>query len=173
MIGKIFSVIIGIVLMISVGCAPAPFIPIQLPETSFEATKPYTVDISTIPKPDKLKPIFVNAEFENVDAEKAAYVLLVPAEYAKIAALLKLCKAYKEVINEQGILINYNIDIINSLKEFVALEQMKAGEYRKLWTDSENAYAREKYYNNMNNIFKNGVIGTISIGAILIAILAL
>jgi len=69
--------------------------------------------------------------------------------------------------------VNAKIEIINSLKEYVKLEQMKAKEYRDLWADSENAYRAEKHSNDINNIINKFVLGTITIGALVALIIAL
>jgi len=156
------------------GCAaPAQFVPKEIPEAKFESTKPYSIDLSSITKPEKLKPIFVDKEFQRVEAEEAHYILLVPREYAKIAGLLKLCKAYKGIIMEQESLVNTHIQVINSLKEYVAMEQMKAEEYRQLWADSENAYRQERHSGKINEAVNKGLLGFISIGSIIALILAL
>ena len=99
--------------------------------------------------------------------------MLVPREYAKIAGLLKLCKAYKGIIMEQESLVNTHIQVINSLKEYVAMEQMKAEEYRQLWADSENAYRQERHSNKINEAVNKGLLGFISIGSIVALILVL
>jgi len=156
-----------------VGCSPKPFIPMEIPNLTFDKTQSYSLDLSTIPKPDKLIPVFVDKNYNMVPINDAKYIILTPIEYAKIAGLLKLTKTYKSITLEQEILINSNIDIINSLKEYVALERMKANEYRNLWVDSENAYREERYTRKWNDFISKGTMSIISIGAIVIAILAL
>ena len=157
------------------GCAPKQFIPYEPPAVEFERTPQYEgIDFDSIPKPSKIKPVFVDENFKEVPAEEAKFVLLVPKEYAKVAAVVKLAKTYKQLAQEQEVLINTNVDIINSLKEYVALEQMKAKEYRRLWADSENAYRQERYQHKLDNAINKGVTATIAIGAaILLAIIAL
>ena len=105
--------------------------------------------------------------------EEAKFVVLVPAEYARIAALLKYARAHKDIVKEQEILLNVYIEIINSLKEYLALEQAKAEEYRQLWADSENAYRQERYQHRLDNAINKGLFGIISLGAIAALILAL
>ena len=94
-------------------------------------------------------------------------------EYAKVGAVVKLAKAYKEIIKEQETLINTDIRIINALKEYIALEQAKAEEYRKLWADSENAYRQEQYYHKLEQALTKGAFGVIVSGLIAALILAL
>jgi hypothetical protein len=156
------------------GCAPKEFTPYQPPKIEFEKTPPYELDLTSLQalKPDKIKPIYVDENFKEVPKEEAKFVVLAPREYAKIAAILKIAKAYKDVAKEQEVLINANINIINSLKEYVALEQAKAEEYRQLWADSENAYRQERYDHKVDNAINKMSFGAIALGVI-IAIIAL
>jgi hypothetical protein len=153
-------------------CAPKQFIPFEPPDVVFEKTPEYVLDLDSITKPEKIKAIYVDENFKEVPKEEAKFVVLAPKEYAKISALLKLAKAYKEIAKEQEVLINTNISVINSLKEYVALEQMKAKEYRQLWADSENAYRQENYNRKIDNAIYKGTFGAIFLGVIL-AIVAL
>ena len=169
---KLLTCIIVLVMLLF-GCSPKLLQPKELPDLKFEKTQLYSLDISTIPKPDKIVPIYVDDNYNLVDVENARYIILTSVEYAKIAGLLKLAIAYKNIAKEQEILINSNIEIINSLKEYVALERMKAQEYRNLWIDSENAYREERYSKKWNDFINKGTMSIISIGAIVLAILAL
>ncbi len=155
------------------GCTPPKFIPREPLDTKFDKTPPYNIDLSKIPKPEQLKPIFVDENFKVVPMDEAKFILLAPKEYAKVAALVKLAKAYKNIIKEQGILVNTHIAIINALKEYVALEQAKAKEYRQLWADSENAYRQERYAHRVDNAINKGMFGAISLGSILMLLLVL
>jgi len=168
----LISLLLG-ALILSFGCAPAQFVPREPLIVEFEPTPPYSIDLSQIPKPDKIKPIFVDENFQEVPIEQAKFIVLAPSDYAKIAALLKYARAHKDIVKEQEILLNVHIDIINSLKEYVALEQAKAEEYRQLWADSENAYRQERYAHRLDNAVNKGIFGAISLGAIIALILAL
>jgi len=162
------------ILIFMIGCAPAPFIPRKPPDIKFEKTVLYVLDLSKIPKPDKLKPIWMDSKFNQVDSpDKASFVVLSPQEYAKVGAIVKLAKNYKSIAKEQETLINIYIDQINALKEYVALEKAKSEEYRNLWIDSENKYRQEVYSHKMDNILYKGVFGIISVGALVLAIIAL
>lgn len=165
--------IITLCLLFFIGCAPKLFVPREIPDIKFEKTESYSVDLSNIPKPDKLKPVFVDSEFKEVTQEEAEYVLLVPKEYAKVGAVVKLAVAYKDIVKEQETLINTNIDVINSLKEYVALEKAKAEEYRNLWADSENAYRQERYRHKVDQAITRGTFGVIVIGLLTALIIAL
>lgn len=156
--------------MLFIGCAPT----IQKRNfiVKFDKTEHYNIDLSTIPKPNMIKPIFVDKDFKETSLDNAEYVLLVPKEYNKIAALLKLCKMYKNIIKEQEVLINTDIDTINALKEYIALEQAKSEEYKELWANSEEAYQKERFYHKVDNAINRGTFLTIIIGVI-IAIIAL
>lgn len=154
-------------------CAPKKFVPREIPDVKFNKTPEYSVDLSNIPKPDKLVPIFVDENFNETSKDNAKYIVLTPKEYAKVGAVVKLAKTYKEIVKEQEVLINTDIRIINSLKEYIALEQMKANEYRKLWADSENAYRQEQYNHKLEQAVTKGMFGSIALGALIALIIAL
>lgn len=161
-----------VLFLATVACAPKAIIPRQLPKLNIDKIPYYKVDLSTIPKPSKIKPIYIDDDFNQVISEKATSVLLVPSEYAKISALLKLAKSYKEVVKNQEVIINSNIDTINLLKEYVNLERVKAQEYVNMWADAETAYRREQYYHKVDNVINKGTFATLAIG-IIIAIVVL
>jgi len=167
-----YSIIIVILVVLS-SCAPAKFTPAPSPKVEFSSTEPYKIDLSNIPKPEVLKPIFMNKDFKETTPDKAEYIVLVPKEYAKIAALVKLCKAYKEIIKEQEFLVNTHIDINNALKEYLELEKQKSEAYKELWVDSENMYRQERYYHKLDNAINRGTIGVISVGSIVAILLLL
>ena len=170
---KLIPIILLGILLLPIGCMPPKFITKEPIDVKFDPTPPYSIDLSKIPKPDKLKPIFVDENLKEVPMEKAKFILLSPVEYRKIAALLKLAKAYKGIVKEQEILVNTHVDIINSLKEYVALERAKAKEYRQLWADSENAYRQEKYAHSLDNAINKGAFGLMSIGSLVLMFLLL
>lgn len=153
-------------------CAPAKFIPREMSKLNFEKTPYYNVNLSNIPKPEAIKPIYVDENFEQATPDKAKFVLLTSEEYAKIGGLLKLCKVYKDIIKQQEVIVNNHVDIINSLKEFVELERMKAKEYQSLYADSENAYRSEQYYHKLDNAINKGTFSLLSLG-IIVALIAL
>jgi len=139
----------------------------------FEKSLHYETDISGITKPEKLNVIYIDNNFKEVPIKDATQILLSNKEYNKIPALLRLCKAYKDIIYEQEKLVNIKVDEINSFKEFIKLEQMKKDGYFELWTISENAYRQERYDASMNRFTSYLYFGTITIAALAVAILAL
>ena len=171
-IKKLFLIFMASIFFMT-GCAPAKFIPREMPELKFEKTLPYNVDLSSIIKPEKAVQIWMDENFKEAPKHKAKYLVLTNKEYAKYIAQLRIKKTFKSIIKEQEVLINTYIDTINALKELVELERLKSEEYRNLWADSENAYRQEKYYNEMNNLLQKGLLGVISIGAIIALIIAL
>lgn len=171
---NVFAILL--ICLFFVGCAPSQFTPTRPPDLQFDKTESYTIDLDKIPKPEVLKPIFLDEDMNKIpeeQADQAAYILLVPSEYAKVGALVKLAKTYKSIIKDQEVLINANIDIINSLKEYAELERMKAQAYRDLWVDSENLYRQERYQRKVDNAVNKGAIGAITIGGIIALILLL
>ena len=172
MVKKIIVICLALTFL-GLGCAPPKFIPKSPPIIEFDRTPPYQIDLSSIIKPDKPVYIWMNKDFEVVPMKDAKYLVLTKKEFAKFVAQLKIKETYKDIIGKQEILINTKIEIINSLKEYVSLEQMKSKEYRDLWVDSENAYRQEKYYNELNSFISKGFLGVISIGALIALIIAL
>ena len=158
-------------LFLLTSCAPAMIKPMETFNPQFERTLPYEVDIQ-LPKPDKIVPIYVDENFQRTTIDKAKFVVLAPAEYAKVAALLKLAKGYKNIAKEQKVLINIHIDTINALKEYVQLEQYKAKAWQELYVNSENAYRQEAYQHKLDNAINKGMFATIAIGVI-VALIAL
>lgn len=163
--------LVPFILLFIISCAPTqvqtkePFV------AQFDKTPEYHIDLDNITKPKKLVPIYVDSSFNQVEnANEATYILLDTSEYSKIPALLKLCVAYKDIIKEQEGMINNNIDISNSLKEYIVLEQSKTSEYRNLWIDSENSYRQERYNHKMDNNINRGIFGVIFLGTIIAAI---
>lgn len=155
-------------------CAPRQFVPREIPALDFEKTPPYEIDLSKFPKPAMIDPWYMDGGMEPTsDPDEAAYVVLVPKEYAKIEALLRILKGYKDTIKEQEVLINADIRIINSLKEFLELERQKLELYRELWADSENLYRQERYYHTLDNVINRGALGVITVGSIVLFVLAL
>lgn len=166
----ILTIMIGLLFL---SCGPQQFSPHKISDVNFEKTDYYNVDLSSIIKPDKPIHIWVDENFKNTDPENAKYLLLTKNEYAKYVAQLRIKKTYKDIIQQQEIDINTKIDIINSLKEYVALERVKAQEYRSLWVDSENAYREEKYLHDLDNNINKGIFSVITIGTIAVCIIAL
>ena len=166
--------------LFAISCAPAPFKPFKPEPIEFEKTPPYSVkeDLDKIPKPEPLKRMYVkkisDTTYEVVTVkEEATHIMLAPAEYAKVGALVKLAKTYKGVALDQEVLINSYIEQINALKELLAMEQRKVEVYRELWISSENAYRREKWEHDWDNRFHKAGLYGITIGAIVVMLLLL
>jgi hypothetical protein len=169
---KVF-ILLFISLTLVVGCAPPKFIPREPPIVKFEKEPPYKIDLDSIIKPDKPLYIWMDKDFKVVPQKEAKYLVLTKKEFAKFTAQLEIKQTYKAIILRQEVLVNTKIEIINSLKEYLSLEQMKVKEYRDLWVDSENAYRLEKYNNDMNSLMTKGILSVISIGALIALIIAL
>ena len=162
------------------GCSPAHFEPFKPPEIYYDRIDPYDIQsvLDTIPKPKKLQPIYVKIEgtyLEVVTKESGAanHILLVPKEYAKVGAVVKLATTYKKVAIEQELLINTYIDQINALREMVKLERQKSLMYRELWVQSENAYRQEVAEHKRDNWMNRTAMYIITIGSIVVIALAL
>lgn len=164
---------IWLLLIFLISCGPKEFVPYEPPKIDFNATKPYTLDLSSIQKPDKLQPIFVDKDFNEVDMNNASYIVLTPKEYGKINTLLKIATTYKKVALEQAELVNIHIDTINSLKEFLELERNKSLQYRELWINAENNYRYEKYEHTKDNFINKTGMYLISIGGVILLAIGL
>ena len=118
--------------LLCVGCASKQFEPFQPPEIKFEKTQEYKLDLSSIKKPEKIVPIFVDDNFKEVSIDEAKFVLLSTREYAKVGAIVQMAVTYKQISMEQETLINLHINTINALKEYLEMERQKSLQYREL-----------------------------------------
>jgi hypothetical protein len=171
LIKKIFVLFLCILFLVS--CTPTQFIPREMKIHKFESTPIYELNADII-LPDKPVKILLDKDFKvTTDAKEAKYIAFAPKEYTKVQGFLKARQAYQEITEEQEKLINTYIQTINALKEYIALQQLKAEEYRQLWADSENAYRAEQHQHKIDNMYHKTIIGVMGLGAIVIAILAL
>jgi hypothetical protein len=175
---RIVSVLLVFLFLIS--CSPKLLQPWQPPELKFDKTPEYSVkeEIDKIPKPEPIVKIYAkqisDTSFKVVkSAEEADFVILAPSEYAKVGAVVKLAKSYKELVLDQEALVNTYITQINALKELVALEQKKSQMYRELWISSENAYRQEARDHKVDNFINRAGIYGVTVGSIIILLLAL
>lgn len=159
-------------------CGPTVLKPWKPPELIFKMTPSYSVQegLGAIKKPEPPKRIFVKVEGDKISVvpkEEATHIMFAPEEYAKIGAVVKIAAAYKDIILEQEKLVNIYITEINALKELVALEQKKSMAYRELWISSENAYRQEVHDHKFDNILNRGFVYVVTVGSILVFLLAL
>lgn len=173
---RIISLVALIFLFVS--CAPTSLKPWKPPELVFKVTPSYSVQegLDAIKKPESPKRIYVKVEGDEVRAvpkEEATHIMFAPEQYAKIGAVVKLTKVYKDIILEQEKLVNLYITQINALKELVALEQKKSMAYQELWISSENSYRQEVYDHKFDNILNRSFVYVVTVGSILVFLLAL
>ena len=161
-------------------CAPPPFKPYKPEVIKFDETPSYSVqeELDALPKPEPIKRMYVKKITDQayevvVDKAEATHVMMAPAEYAKVGAVVKLAVTYKGVAIDQEGLINTYIDQINALKELLAMEQRKSEVYRELWISSEDAYRREKWEHDWDNRFHKTALYGITIGSIVVLLLLL
>lgn len=158
--------------LLCIGCAPKAFVPFEPPQIQFEKTQEYKLDLSSIKKPEKISPIFVDDNFKEVSVDEAKFVLLSPSEYAKVGAIVQMAVTYKQISTEQETLINLHINTINALKEYLEMERQKSLQYRELWVNAENNYRYEKWEHDKSSFFYQTGLYVISFGSLL-ALLAL
>jgi len=165
--------IIFLCILFLASCAPSKFVPREMKVHKFEPTPMYELT-DDIVVPDKPVKILLDKNFKvTTNAKEAQYIAFAPKEYTKVQAFLKSRQAYKEITEEQAKLINAYIQTINALKEYIALQQLKAEEYRQLWADSENSYRQSQYQHKIDNMYHKTIISIMGLGAIVIAIMAL
>jgi len=169
-----------ILFFLFVSCSPKTFTPYKPPDLKLNPTPSYNIknDLDNIPKPSKLVPMYVKktseSNYEIVEfSSEATHILLTPHEYAKVGAVVKLAKTYKEIVLINESVVNTYISEINALKELSALEREKTISYRELWVNSENMYRQEKYEHKTDNMINKGGMYLITLGSILIFLLAL
>jgi len=151
---------ITLALLLVIGCASTPIPYKEIPEIHFETAEPYKIDLDSIQKPSPPKAKYGkyidNGDVQLLAADdtidSAAVVVFDLNEYKKIGQLVVLTTTYKNIIEQQSVLINNKIEIENSLKELMALERMKTKEYADMWVDMANTYQREKHDHKMDNI---------------------
>jgi len=173
-------IVILIIGFFIVSCAPSAFKPYKPEVIKFDVTPPYSVqeDLDKLPKPEPITKMYVKETSDKTyvvvaDKAEATHIMMAPAEYAKVGAVVKLAITYKGVAIDQEGLINTYIDQINALKELLAMEQRKSEVYRELWISSEDAYRHEKWEHKWDNrIHKAGLYG-ITIGSIVVFLLLL
>jgi len=171
LIKRIFVLCLAVLFLIS--CTPTQFVPREMKIHKFEPTPLYELNTDIV-LPDKPVKILLDKDFKvTTDLKEAKYIAFAPTEYTKVQAFLKARQSYQEITEEQEKLINAYIQTINALKEYIALQQLKAEEYRQLWADSENAYRAEQHQHKIDNMYHKTIIGVMGLGAIVIAILAL
>jgi len=171
LIKRIFVSFLCVLFLVS--CTPSQFVPREMKTHKFEPTPLYELNTDIV-LPDKPVKILLDKEFKvTTDVKQAKYIAFAPKEYTKVQGFLKARQSYQEITEEQEKLINAYIQTINALKEYIALQQLKAEEYRQLWADSENAYRAEQHQHKIDNMYHKTVISVMGLGAIVIAILAL
>lgn len=175
---KIISLFVLFLFIVS--CAPAPIKPFEPAKIQFDPTPKYSIaeELEKLPKPEGIHRIFAKKKDENTyvvvgSASEADAVLLLPKEYAKVDAVVKLAITYKGTALEQEKLINTYIDQINALKELVILEQQKSNTYRQMWVDSENAFRQEQWQHDWDNRINRTAIYIVTIGSIIALLLLL
>lgn len=143
---KLFGMFLALLMLMFCACAGAPFKPYEPPTIEFDKTPAYTLDLSSLQKPDKPSYILLDEDLQPVQRkEEARYLAFTKTEFKKISALSTGYNDQRTILGQQASLVNTHIDEINALKELVALREQMVKEYIALYAASENAYRREKY----------------------------
>lgn len=169
---KKFIACIGILLML-ISCAPKQFNPYAPEDLVFERTEFYELDLSKLGEVPTISPIYVDENFKEVPLKEAKYAVLIPEEYKKVSIMKKALLANRKVAFEQAKLINTNIEIVNSLKEYAELERAKAKAYRELWVNSENNYRQEQFNRKMDDLQNKATWGVVILGTLVVIALTL
>lgn len=171
---KKYVISLLIMTFLFVGCAPSRYEPYEPPKIEFEKTEQYNPDFSSLEKPDKPDFIYLNKDFEKTeDTSTAKYAALDNENLKKILELSKLHDTQVKIIDDQTELVNLHIEQINTLKELVKIKEFQVEQYRALYTTAENQYLQEKYDNKLSNLLKDSTLYLVTVGAVVVAILAL
>jgi hypothetical protein len=129
--------------------------------------------LAKIPAPEAPKRIFAVKEgdcFRATDKSKATHTIFSAEEYLKIDLLVTRTVGFKNIIIEQGNLVNSYIDRINSLGRLYSTEEELCTLYYNRWVESENAYRVEAYNRKIDNIINRTFMYVITIGSIILLI---
>ena len=149
---KKYVIMFMMMLIMLTGCySGKAFKPAGVDVYNPKALTEYVYDFSKDEKPQKLIPIFLDANFEECTANEARYLAFDGKEFSKIKHLQKIAKYYKDQVGEHVVLINNYIKIANSEREYTKLENQKLIKYRELWIQSEEAYRQEKWWHKIDN----------------------
>ena len=171
---KYVIILLTIIAFMFVGCAPAQFEPYKPPKIEFEKTEQYNPDFSELQKPEKPNFIYLDGDFQPVEEpSKAKYVALANPDLKKILTLSKQYDAQMEVIKNQKDLVNVHIDQINALKELVKLKEAQMEQYISMYATAKNQYLQERYDHRIDNLIKDGTMYLMTIGSVIVAIVAL
>ena len=159
-------------------CSPKPMIYEPAEPIDIQKIPPYYVKekLDLIPKPTAPKKEYVQKRGSDIalsDLNSSTHVMYSWDEAKKINALKELAISYKALILEQETLVNSYIDQFNSLRSLYALEVERSNIYKSLWIDSENAFKQEEYMHKWDNGINRTGMYVISIGSIVVLLLAL
>lgn len=173
------KILLSIFLFLIVSCSPNMVEVKERPNLSFNKTEEYHIDLDSIKKPDPPVFIYGNVKDNGKDISIIGsedlkninrVVILTPEEFNKISQLVDLSVTYKKIILKQEDLVNEDIKIINSLKEFIEIERLKSDEYEKMWARSENMYRTEEYERRKDNVINKAIQMILSCGIIVVAL---
>lgn len=172
---KYVVLLLLIVSFLFVGCAPkGQYDFYDPPKADFNKTEQYNPDLSALEKPDKPDFIYLDENFEPLDdPSEAKYAALTNVDLKKILELSKLYDTQVKIIDDQKDLVNIHIDQINALKELVEIKEMQTEQYRSMFTTAQNQFIQERYDNKLSSVLRESSLYAITIGTILLAIIAL
>jgi hypothetical protein len=122
---KKFSLILLMLFILGCSTSFTKFEPPYPKIKNIDNLENYEIDLSKIQKPEKLQPIYVDKDFNEVNIEKAEYIVLTPKEYSKVGFLVQLSSSYKDIIKQEEKLINNNIEQFNNLNSIKKLNDEK------------------------------------------------
>lgn len=167
-----------ILVLFIVSCAPSKVVytPVEPSKVSKIPKYSITEQLELIPKPTAPKKEYVqrrNNELVLSDEESSTHVMFSWEEVKKINALKDLAINYKKLILEQENVVNSYIEQFNAVTELYKLEVEKSNTYQSMWVESENAYRQEVYLHKWDNGINRVGMYTITIGSIVVLLLAL
>ncbi len=172
-IQPIYLIILLILLIFVSSCAPKKFVPFRPIEVEAKHTERYVLD-NLFEKPSSPKQILLDKDFKVTTIKKEAkYIAFEPTEFAKIVILNKIYNAQTELIKDHVALINVHIEIINAMKDLMALKNAEVNEYISLWANAENAYREERHNHKWDNAINKTAMYVVTIGTIVLLAIGL
>jgi len=167
----VYRFFLSIVLIFTlIGCGPKLIKYDPKEPQSLGRIESYTLELENL-KIDKPIPIFLTRDGQLIDAKNAEIIGYLIKEHNKITAKILQGNEYRKIIDLLVKKINVQIEIINSTREFVELEQVQKEAYRKLWIDSQNMVITLEHQRKWDDIIHKATTILMAIGMIAIGVL--
>ena len=139
--------LICIMLLCAIGCAPRIIPPIEVPviEIETESIEEFKPE-EKLEKPEKPNPIYLNTEFSKIrDIKQIKYFAFNKKEFPKILQLSKAFDAQEKIINSYEDIINLEIQVNNNLKNIINDRTLITQHYADLYVNEQNLRLQQEY----------------------------